>query len=154
MPKKSAGILLYRNKATNLQVFLAHPGGPLWAKKDDGVWSIPKGEFEDEDPLTAARREFAEETSFQAPEGEVIPLRPVKQKSGKIVIGFAIEGDLDETKVKSNLFSLEWPPKSGRTQQFPEINRAAWFDLANARIKIRQEQAPMLDELERKLKAR
>ena len=123
----------------------------MWARRDLGVWSIPKGEYEpDEDPLTAARREFTEETSLSV-EGDFIALPPCKQAGGKIVHGFAVEGDCDAAAVKSNSFTLEWPPRSGRHQEFPEIDRADWFPLAAARVKIHKGQAPLIDELERML---
>jgi predicted NUDIX family NTP pyrophosphohydrolase len=148
MPKRAAGILLYRRVGNQLEVLLAHPGGPLWSKKDDGVWSIPKGEYDDtEIPLVAAKREFKEETGFEVPGGDVIELKAVKQKSGKVVIAFAVEGDIDAAQIRSNTFSIEWPPKSGRKQNFPEIDRAGWFSLKEARIKIRPEQVALLDEL-------
>ena len=151
MAKESAGLLLFRRGAGGLEIFLVHPGGPFWAKKDAHAWSIPKGEFAaDEDPLTAARREFAEETGLSAA-GTFIALSPCKQPGGKIVHGFAVEGDCDPAAVKSNMFTIEWPPRSGRRQEFPEIDRAAWFPLAAARMKIHKGQIPLLDELERKL---
>jgi predicted NUDIX family NTP pyrophosphohydrolase len=151
MAKESAGLLLFRRGAGGLEIFLVHPGGPFWAKKDAHAWSIPKGEFAaDEDPLTAARREFAEETGLSAA-GTFIALSPCKQPGGKIVHGFAVEGDCDPAAVKSNMFTIEWPPRSGRHQEFPEIDRAAWFPLAAARMKIHKGQIPLLDELERKL---
>jgi predicted NUDIX family NTP pyrophosphohydrolase len=152
MPKRAAGVLLYRQLNGTLEVLLAHPGGPLWAKKDHGAWSIPKGEYtETELPRDAARREFKEETTFDVNLDKAIELRPVKQKSGKIVIAFAIEGDIDASKVKSNTFPMEWPPKSGRKQNFPEIDRAEWFKLDEARFKIRPEQVALLAELEERL---
>ena len=152
MPKQSAGLLLYRRRRT-LEVFLVHPGGPFWAKKDMHAWSIPKGEFgAGEDPLQAARREFVEETGLN-PEGTPTALPPLKQPGGKIVHAWAIEGDCDPAAIASNSFSLEWPPRSGRMQEFPEIDRAAWFPLAVAREKIHKGQAALLDELERLLQA-
>ena len=151
MAKESAGLLLFRRGAGGLEIFLVHPGGPFWAKKDAHAWSIPKGEFAaDEDPLTAARREFAEETGLSVA-GTFIALSPCKQPGGKIVHGFAVEGDCDPAAVNSNTFTIEWPPRSGRHQEFPEIDRAAWFPLAAARMKIHKGQIPLLDELERKL---
>lgn len=148
---KSGGILLYRRHNSELEVFLVHPGGPFWAKKDDGAWSIPKGELDDEeDAMAAARREFAEETGC-AIEGELLPLAPVKQRGGKVVIAFAVEGDCDATAIKSNMFAMEWPPRSGRQQEFPEIDRAEWFDLATARRKILSGQVGLLEELEQRL---
>lgn len=154
MSKKSAGLLMYRGGAGVLEVLLAHPGGPLWAKKDEGVWSIPKGEFEDpEDPLVAARREFEEETGA-APHGDFIPLTPLRQQSGKIVFAWAVAGDFDPGVLRSNMFSLEWPPRSGRMQEFPEVDRAAWFPVDAAMRKILPGQAPFLNELKEKLNRR
>jgi predicted NUDIX family NTP pyrophosphohydrolase len=146
MPKKSAGILLYRRTPT-IEVFLVHPGGPLWAKKDAAAWSIPKGEYtDDEDPLTAARREFAEETGMEL-NGEFTPLEPVRQASGKIVHAWALEGDCDATNITSNNFSMEWPPKSGRQAEFPEVDRAEWFSVEVAREKLNKGQVNLLDQL-------
>jgi len=149
MPQKlSAGILLYRRGAGSIHVFLVHPGGPFWAKKDDGAWSIPKGEYhEDEDPWTVAAREFREETGFGVPASGTA-LSPVKQPSGKVISAWAVEGDLDAAAITSNTFMLEWPPKSGKQQAFPEVDRAAWFDLAAARRKILPGQRPFLDQLQ------
>jgi predicted NUDIX family NTP pyrophosphohydrolase len=145
--KQSAGLLLFRNSAERLEVLLVHPGGPFWAKKDDGAWSIPKGEFaDDEDALTAAKREFEEETGC-APMGEFIPLEPLKQAGGKLVHAWAIAFDFNPVLLKSNTFEMEWPPRSGHRRTFPEIDRAEWFDLASARRKILQSQAPFLDQL-------
>jgi predicted NUDIX family NTP pyrophosphohydrolase len=147
--KKSAGLLLFREANGRREVLLVHPGGPFWAKKDAGAWSIPKGEIGDEeDPLTAARREFEEETGVR-PTGEAIALEPRRQPGGKLVYAWAMRGDLDPAAVKSNTFSMEWPPRSGRRQEFPEIDRAAWFTLEEARKKILKGQAPFLDDLER-----
>jgi len=147
MAKRSAGILLYRRHGGSLEVFLVHPGGPFWARKDEASWSIPKGEYEDaEDPLAAARREFKEETGFEAA-GDFIPLRPLKLRSGKVVHAFATEGDCDAAQVRSNTFILEWPPKSGRMQEFPEVDRAAWFGLTEAEKRISPGQAGFLDQL-------
>jgi len=147
MPKKSARILMYRFIGNSLEVFLVHPGGPFWAKKDLGAWSIPKGEYsEGEDPLHAARREFQEETGFVA-EGQFIPLRPVTQPGGKIVLAWALEGDCDPRKIASNPFRMEWPPKSGKYREFPEVDRAEWFPLELAREKILKGQRSLLDEL-------
>ena len=144
MPRLSSGILLFR-RAPELQVLLGHMGGPFWAKKDEHAWSIPKGEHEpDEDALAAARREFAEETGSPAPE-DLVPLGVVK--GSKTLTVWAAEGDLDTDAVVSNTFDLEWPPRSGRVQQFPEIDRAAWFDLATARTKLVKGQLPFLDRL-------
>ena len=145
--------MLYRDRTGAPEVLLVHPGGPLWAKKDLGVWSVPKGEYNnDEDPIDAAHREFKEETGFDIDVEDAIELKPVKLKSGKVVIAFAVEGDLDVMKVKSNTFSMEWPPKSGRQQTFAEVDRAEWFTLEEAREKIKPEQAALLDELELRLK--
>ncbi|HYT62795.1 MAG TPA: NUDIX domain-containing protein [Gemmatimonadales bacterium] len=142
MPKTSAGLLPYRRRNGVLEVFLVHPGGPFWAKQDDGAWSIPKGEFEaGEDPLTAARREFTEETGF-AVDGDFLPLAPIKQPSGKVVYTWIVPGDYDAALVRSNTFTLK-----GR--EYPEVDRAAWFDLAQARRKILRGQLGFLDELER-----
>lgn len=145
--KPSAGILLFRTREGLLQVFLVHPGGPFWTRKDDGAWSIPKGEYEPgEDALQAARREFREETG-QEPSGPFLPLQAVKQAGGKMVTAWAAEGDLDPTQLRSNTFSLEWPPKSGRLQSFPEVDRGAWFELPHARRKLLAAQLPLLDAL-------
>jgi predicted NUDIX family NTP pyrophosphohydrolase len=151
MTKQSAGLLLFRRKAAGMEVFLVHPGGPFWAKKDQGAWSIPKGEFEaGEDALATARREFEEETG-QAIEGKFIALTPCRQRSGKIVHAWAVEADLDADAIRSNTFEIEWPPRSGRKQAFPEVDRAAWFDLDEARARMLPGQVPMLDELAAKL---
>jgi predicted NUDIX family NTP pyrophosphohydrolase len=147
MAKKiSAGLLLYRRRG-ELEVFLVHPGGPFWAKKDAAAWSLPKGEIaEGEDPLDTAKREFTEETGFPI-DGEFRQLTPVKQAGGKIVQAWAIEADCDAAQIRSNLFSLEWPPKSGKTQQFPEVDRAAWFNIPAARQRIHPAQSGFLDQL-------
>jgi len=148
MSKQSAGILLYRKKNKILEVFLVHPGGPFWIKKDDGAWSIPKGEFEDdEEPLNAAKREFEEETGIKI-SGEFIELNPVKQKSGKKVYAWAVEGNIDPGKIISNNFEIEWPPKSGKMKSFPEIDKAMWFNLSEASTKINSGQLPLIKELE------
>jgi predicted NUDIX family NTP pyrophosphohydrolase len=153
MPKKSAGILVYRKTTEEYEVLLVHPGGPFWAKKDLNSWSIPKGEFEDgEEPLAASKREFEEETGFNI-EGEFIELRQVKQPSGKVIYTWAVEGDIDISMVKSNLFELEWPPRSGSFKEFPEIDRAEWFDFETAKQKILSGQIPILDNLQEKLKS-
>jgi predicted NUDIX family NTP pyrophosphohydrolase len=145
--KRSAGLLLYRKSCGSLQVFLVHPGGPFWAKKDNGAWSIPKGEFEEgEDALETARREFTEETSFSI-DGRFVPLKAIKQPSGKVVSAWAIEGDADAAMLRSNTFRMEWPPKSGQEQEFPEVDRGGWFDLAEARRKLLPGQVPFVDEL-------
>jgi len=152
MSKQSAGLLLYREGGNGLEVFLVHPGGPLWAKKDEGAWSIPKGEFAvGEGRLAVAKREFEEETDSVAPEGEYVALEPVRQPSGKLVHAWAVQGDLDAAAIRSNSFSMEWPPRSGAMREFPEVDRAAWFDLETARRKLLNGQLPLLDELERKL---
>lgn len=152
MSKKSAGLLLFRQVSRYIEVLLVHPGGPFWAKKDEGAWSIPKGEFgENEDPLTAAKREFEEETGVQ-PAGEMIPLDPLRQSGGKLVYAWALKGDFDTAKSKSNTFTLEWPPKSGRYRDFPEIDRAAWFTIPEAGKKILKGQAPFLVQLQDMLK--
>lgn len=146
--KKSAGILLYRVKNGIPEVMLVHPGGPFWKNKDAGAWSIPKGEFSaEEDPLEAALRELREETGIPVKKGKCIPLGPVKQKSGKLVLAWAMKGDLDATVIKSNTFELEWPPKSGKKQMVPEVDKAEWFTLPEARKKINPAQAALLDEL-------
>jgi len=146
--RQSAGLLLYRRPAGRLQVLLVHPGGPFWQKKDLGAWSIPKGEFaRGEDALAAATREFHEETGLEVT-GPFTPLTPVKQPGGKIVHAWAVEGDFDPRALKSNTFSLEWPPRSGRAQEFPEVDRAAWFDLEEAKRRINRGQAALLDELQ------
>jgi predicted NUDIX family NTP pyrophosphohydrolase len=146
----SAGLLAYRHKS-GLEVLLAHPGGPFWAKKDDGVWTIPKGLVEPGDDLiAAARREFTEETNLIA-EGELIALAPVNQKSGKTVHAFAFEADFDLAQFASNEFQIEWPPRSGRRQRFPEIDRIAYFALPIAMAKILSYQRPLLEELNRRL---
>ena len=148
MPRLSAGLLMCRIKDGVLLVLLAHPGGPYFAKKDDGAWTIPKGEpGEGEDLLVAAQREFEEETSIKAV-GTFIPLKPIKQKGGKTVHAWAFQGDCDPAAIKSNSFSMAWPPKSGRQQDFPEIDRADWFDLATARRKIKAGQDALIDELQ------
>ncbi len=148
MPRQSAGILLYRINKDVPEVFLVHPGGPFWVKKDAGAWSIPKGEYEDnEEPLEAARREFKEETGIDL-QGDFIPLDEIKQKGGKKIQSFALKGDLDESRAVSNTFSMEWPPRSGRMQEFPEVDRFGWFDLITARTKINEAQTQLLDELE------
>lgn len=147
MPKTSAGLLMFRRRRGEPEVLLVHPGGPFWAKKDDGTWSIPKGEVEPgQDLLATARREFAEETGFQA-DGPFVPLTPVRQPSGKVIHAWAFEGDADPAGLRSNLFSLEWPPKSGRRQEFPEVDRAAWFTLPRAAQKSVPGQRGFLTEL-------
>ena len=147
MPKRSAGILLYKRSAGELLVLLAHPGGPFWQKRDLGAWTIPKGEFEsDEAPEDAARREFREELGVD-PTGPLQPLGEVVQKGGKQVTAFAVEGDFDVQTLRSNTFDLEWPPRSGSMAAFPEIDKVEWMTLATARKKILPSQAPLLDRL-------
>ncbi len=144
---------MFRRGTHGVEVLLVHPGGPLWRKRDEGVWTIPKGEVDSgEELLAAARREFAEETGSSAASGttlKFIPLSPITQKSGKIVHAWAVEGDMETASIKSNLFSMEWPPKSGKFERFPEIDRGEFFDLRMAKKKIKAAQAPLLDELSR-----
>jgi predicted NUDIX family NTP pyrophosphohydrolase len=147
MPKTSAALLLFRHGSDGLEVLIAHMGGPFWARKDAGAWSIPKGEYTDEDPLAAARREFAEEMGSPPPDGEPVALGTVKQSGGKSVTTFAVEGDFDLDGFRSNTFELEWPRGSGRTQEFPEVDRAAWVPVAVAREKLVKGQTPVLDAL-------
>ena len=145
--KTSAGLLMFRRGTDGIQVFLVHPGGPIWAKKDEGAWSIPKGELAaGEEPLAAARREFEEETGCRAA-GPFIPLTPISQRGGKVVHAWAVEGDCDPAQLRSNPFSLEWPPKSGRHQQFPEVDRAGWFAVPVALQKINPAQRGFVTEL-------
>lgn len=147
MPKQSAGILLYRKTPQGLQVFLVHPGGPFFKNKDDGSWSVPKGEYESgEDPLAAAKREFKEETGHEIT-GNFVALSPIKQKGGKMVLAWAVEGDIDPKNIKSNTFEIEWPPRSGKKQTFDEIDRGEWFDITTAKTKINPAQAALIDEL-------
>ncbi len=151
MPKTSAGLLLYRLIKGSPEVFLVHPGGPFFMKKDLGAWSIPKGELaEQEDPLVAAKREFFEETGI-AIEGAFITLTPIRQKSGKIVLAFAVESDIDGGKIKSNSFEIEWPPRSGKMKSFPEVDRGEWFNIPTAKEKIIPAQAVLIDELQNKI---
>lgn len=148
IPKISAGLLMYRKTKGRLQVLLAHPGGPFFTRKDDGAWSIPKGEAEPgEDLLECAKREFAEEIGL-VPTGSFIPLAQVQQKGGKTVHAWAIEGDFDQSNIVSNVFTMEWPPKSGKQMEFPEIDRAEFFDIGVARQKINAGQIGLLDQLE------
>jgi predicted NUDIX family NTP pyrophosphohydrolase len=144
---QSAGVVMYRRRGPDLEVLLVHPGGPFWARKDDGAWTIPKGEFRsDETPADAARREFIEETGLN-PGDALIPLLTVAQSRAKIVHAFAVEGDLDPSTIRSNTFEIEWPPRSGRMQSFPEVDRAGWFTLDEARRRIVAGQQPILDAL-------
>lgn len=149
--KKSAGILLYRKKAGSIEVMLVHPGGPFWKNKDLGAWSIPKGEFTVEDPLAAAMREFEEETGI-AVDGKCIELTPLKQKSGKLVMAWALYKNIDTSTIKSNEFEMEWPPRSGKFIMVPEVDRGEWFSPSIAKEKIVPGQAAMIDELLEKLK--
>jgi predicted NUDIX family NTP pyrophosphohydrolase len=145
----SAGILLFREREGRLEVLLGHPGGPFFAKKDDGSWTVLKGEADPGEELPAvARREFAEETGQQPPDGPMLELGEIRQKGGKTVVAWALAGDLDPTMARSNTFDMEWPPRSGRVRAFPEIDRVGWFDLETARTKILLAQAPFLDRLE------
>ena len=155
MPKRSAGLLLYRLVDGEPEVLLVHPGGPYWAKKDDGSWSVPKGEYEpDEDPLEVAIREFREELGVDPPEAqEPTFLGEVRQPGGKIVSAWALPGDLDVTVVRSNTFTMEWPPRSGGTAEFPEVDRADWFDLETARRKLLPGQLGLLDRFSELLEA-
>jgi predicted NUDIX family NTP pyrophosphohydrolase len=149
MPKRSAGLLVRRERDGRTEVLLVHPGGPFWAKRDDGAWSVPKGELEDADGdgLTTARREFREELGIDAPDGDPRPLGEIRQRGGKLVEAWAVAGDVDADAIVSNTFETEWPPKSGRMQSFPEVDRAAWFTLEEARTKINPAQAELLDRL-------
>jgi predicted NUDIX family NTP pyrophosphohydrolase len=148
MGKLSAGILLFRRRDREMEIFLVHPGGPFWAKKDLGAWSIPKGEYEaGEDALSAAKREFKEETGFELPEGELHSLAEVRLTSGKTVTAWAVEGDCNADAIRSNTFLMEWPPKSGRKQEFPEADRAGWFSLGVAHEKIHSAQREFLGRL-------
>lgn len=147
MAKPSAGILLYRFVDSQLQVFLVHPGGPFFKNKDDGSWSIPKGEFaDDENSLSAAKREFLEETG-QDINGNFIELTPIQQKGGKTVYAWAVEGDIDHETIVSNTFEIEWPPRSGKKQMFPEIDRAGWFDVETTKTKLNAAQVGLINEL-------
>ncbi len=146
--KLSAGILIYRRGADGIELLLVHPGGPFWANKDERAWSIPKGEYDEgEDPLAAAKREFAEELGSAPPRRPFLDLGAIKQPSRKAIRAFAAEGDFDPATLKSNRFELEWPPKSGRKQSFPEVDRAEWFAPSQARVKIQPGQAPFIDRL-------
>lgn len=152
MPKHSAGILLFRRSSAGLEVFLVHPGGPFWAHRDLASWSCPKGEYgEEEEPLDAARREFAEETGTEL-EGDFLPLGTVKLAGGKLVTAWALEGDFDPRRLRSNSFALEWPPHSGRMQEYPEADRGEWFSMEAARRKILPGLVPLLDHLQTALR--
>jgi predicted NUDIX family NTP pyrophosphohydrolase len=153
--RTSAGILLWRRRAGGVEVLLAHNGGPYWAKKDHGHWTVLKGEAEPGEELEAvARREFAEETGHDLPDGPLVHLGEIRQKSGKVVIAWAVEGDLDPSTAVSNTFEMEWPPRSGRMQEFPEIDRVEWFDPDEARRRLKAAQVPFLDRLEAALASR
>ncbi len=147
--KRSAGLLLYRRTdGGGVEVMAVHMGGPFWARKDEGAWSIPKGEHEpDEDSLTVARREFAEEIGQEVPSGPMVELGEVRQSGGKVVTAWALEADIDVTRIESNTFEIEWPPRSGRKQEFPEADRAEWLDIETARRKLVKGQVPLLDAL-------
>jgi predicted NUDIX family NTP pyrophosphohydrolase len=147
--KRSAGLLLYRrSRGGGVEVMAVHMGGPFWARKDEGAWSIPKGEHEPgEDSLTVARREFAEEIGQEVPSGPMVELGEVRQSGGKVVTAWALEADIDVTRIESNTFEIEWPPRSGRMQEFPEADRAEWFDIETARRKLVKGQVPLLDAL-------
>ncbi len=148
MPKRSAGLLLYRIREGAVEVLLVHPGGPFWARKDLGAWSIPKGEHEQEDdPLEAALREFEEETGQPPPRERLVELGSIRQRGGKLLTAWGVEGDLDPAELTSNTFTMEWPPRSGRLQEFPEVDRAEWFDPETARRKLLGAQAELLDRL-------
>ena len=151
MAKTSAGLLVYRKSSRGTEVLLVHPGGPFWKNKDLGAWSLPKGEYTNEDPLTAAKREFFEETGFHV-DGQFHPLKPIVQKGGKQVTAWAVEGVIDAAAAKSNEFEIEWPPRSGKRMMIPEVDRAAWFSFAEAREKINSAQVALIDELERLIK--
>jgi predicted NUDIX family NTP pyrophosphohydrolase len=152
--RTSAGVLLFRRGGDGLEVLLVHPGGPFWAKRDAGAWSIPKGEVSDgEDPRAAAWREFAEELGTPAPDGDALELGEVRQKAGKTVLAWGVEGDLDPAAIVSNTFAMEWPPRSGRSQEFPEVDRAGWFGLGEARERINPAQAALLGRLSEALGA-
>ncbi|MFN8228331.1 MAG: NUDIX domain-containing protein [Mycobacterium sp.] len=148
MPRRSAGVLLHRGTGTDLEVLIVHPGGPFWARKDDGAWSIPKGEYtDDEDPWQAARREFAEELGLPVPDGQRVDLGEIRQSAGKVVTAFAVAADLDVTETHSNTVELEWPRGSGRLRDFPEVDRVEWVRLEVARVKLLAAQTVFLDRL-------
>jgi predicted NUDIX family NTP pyrophosphohydrolase len=147
-PKLSAGVLVHRTRDGVVEVLIAHPGGPFWARKDDGAWSIPKGEYADgDDAWAAAQREFGEELGLPVPDGPRVDFGPLKQPSGKVVTAFAVRGDLDVTDARSNTFELEWPKGSGRMREFPEVDRVVWFPVAQARTKLLKGQRAFLDQL-------
>lgn len=148
MPKRSAGILLYRRRGEQVEVLLVHPGGPFWAKKDLGVWSIPKGEYEQgDDPLQTALRELEEETGHRLAATDLLELGAIRQRSGKVLTAWAAPGDLDPDAITSNTFTIEWPPRSGTQREFPEVDRAGWFDVPMARDKVLAAQAELIDRL-------
>ncbi len=154
MAKTSAGLILFRVRCDDLEVLLVHPGGPFWKKKDDGAWFVPKGEVEaSEEILAAARREFEEETGIP-PSGDLLSLGSVRQKSGKTIFAWAFEGDCDPAEIKSNTFAIEWPPKSGRQAEFPEIDRAAFFTTAEAKVKMHPVEFPLVERLREALQAK
>jgi predicted NUDIX family NTP pyrophosphohydrolase len=156
MPKQSAGLLLYRRGGAGIEVLLVHPGGPFWAKKDAGAWSIPKGEVEPgEEALEVALREFEEEVGVPPPivREALVDLGTIRQKAGKIVAAWCAEGDFDPSGFRSNTFSLEWPPRSGQLKEFPEVDRACWYGVAEARVKLLEAQAELIDRLEAVLEA-
>jgi predicted NUDIX family NTP pyrophosphohydrolase len=147
--RTSAGVLLFRRRASGLEVLIGHPGGPAWVRKDHGHWTVPKGEIEPgEEPLAVARREFQEETGHPVPAGPMIELGEIRQKGGKLVLAWGVEGDLDPATAVSNSYELEWPPRSGQLQSFPEIDRVAWFDLEQAALRLKATQVPFLERLE------
>jgi len=151
-PRRSAGILLYRQRSGFLEVLLVHPGGPAWSRRDLGAWSVPKGEYEDgEEPLAAARREFQEELGSPAPDGPAGDLGEVRLKSGKLVRAWAVAGDLDAGAIVSNRFEMEWPPRSGRRRKFPEVDRAQWFGLDEARTRLNPAQVALIDRLQERI---
>lgn len=154
MAKQSAGILVHRTGINGIEVLIVHPGGPFWAKKDQGVWSIPKGEFEEEDELEAAKREFQEELGIDPPTGSYRELGTVKNKSGKVIHAWAVEGDLNVRGIKSNTFAIEWPPRSGKQQDFPEVDKAAWVSLEVACQKLNAAQVALVERLADKLEVK
>ena len=149
MPKRSAGLLLHRGPTDAIEVLLVHPGGPYWAKRDDGAWSVPKGEIDPgDDPFATAIREFREELGTDPPPtGSAVPLGEIRQAGGKTVLAWAVQGDLEVAEIRSTMFAMEWPPRSGRTAEFPEVDRAGWFSLEEARAKLVSGQVPFIDRL-------